>query len=113
MLSVSAVPKLHQLDLVKSNGKTVRVIQSAASKWKQLATRIHFEYNDISRIREDCHWQCQDACSEVCCEWLSGAGGKPTNWTTLITASREAGLSELASDLQVIIPHNSDSESTK
>ena len=75
MLSVSAVPKLHQLDLVRGNGKTVRVIQSAASKWKQLATRLHFEHivNDIRHIREDCHWQCQDACFEVCCEWLSGA----------------------------------------
>ena len=38
--SMSTVPRLHQLDLMKSNGKSVSVIRSAASKWKQLATRL-------------------------------------------------------------------------
>ena len=112
MLSVSAVPKLHQLDLVEGNGETVRVIWSAAPKWKQLATRLYFEYNDITRIRADNHWQCQDVCFEVCSEWLNGADRKPTNWKTLITALREAKLSEIASKLEVIISYNLNSEST-
>lgn len=36
-------------------------------------------------------------------EWLAGVGRKPTNWTTLITALKEAELSEVANDLNAII----------
>ena len=102
-LSLSAIPRLHQLDLIEGNGKTVRVIRTAAAKWKHLATRLYFEYNDISRIEQDSHFQCQNACWQVCCEWLSGEFRKPVTWATLVTALMETELGEVAEDLEMII----------
>ena len=101
--SMSTVPRLHQLDLIKGNCKSVSVIRSAASKWKQLATRLHFEPSDIDRIQFDNPRQCYQACWQVCNEWLSGKGLQPTSWTTLIQALEEAELSEVAKDLTNII----------
>ena len=64
-LSMSTTPRLHQLDLIEDKDKSVKIIWSAASKWKQLATRLHFEPRDISRIRLDNQNQCSDACLQV------------------------------------------------
>ena len=100
---MTAVPRLHQLDLIECEGKHVRIIQTAASKWKRLATRLHFEPSDIDRIRSDYPSQCYDACWQVCREWLEGIGRQPTTWTTLINALDEAKLGESAMDLKTII----------
>ena len=96
------MPRLHQLDLIEGNGKIVKLIRAVASKWERLATRLYFEVNDISRIKRD-RQECEDACREVCCEWLLGEGRKPVTWATLLTALEEAELSEVAKDLKVII----------
>jgi hypothetical protein len=98
-----AVPRLHQLDLMECEGKCVRIIKAAASKWRHLATRMHFEPCDISRIRSDNPIQCYDACWQVCSEWLQGAGRQPTTWSTLIEILEEAELGEIAMDLKNII----------
>ena len=97
------MPRLHQLDLIEGNGKIIRVIRTTAAKWRDMATRLHFEYNDISRIEQDSHFQCQSACWQVCCEWLSGEFRKPVTWATLVTALEEAKLSEVVKDLKIII----------
>lgn len=70
VLSMTAVPRLHQLDLIECEGKCVRIIRTTAYKWKLLATRLHFEPSDISSIRSDNPMECYDACWQVCNEWL-------------------------------------------
>ena len=101
--TTSSLPKLHQLDLIDSNGKTVRVIKQAAAKWESVATRLYFESHDITRIREDYHQQSIKACQTVFIEWLEGRGRKPTTWDTVIKALDEANLSELSADLKVAL----------
>ena len=101
--TISSVPKLHHLDLIKgSDGKTVRVINRAAAKWVSVATRLHFESHDISRIREDCHYQTTKACQTVFIEWLEGKGRTPITWNTVIEALEEADLSKLARELKIV-----------
>ena len=100
---MTAVPRLHQLDIIDCEGKRVRIIQTAASKWKRLATRLYFKPSDINRIRSDNPTECYDACWKVCSEWLEGVGRQPTSWTTLIKALNEAELGEIATDLETII----------
>ena len=100
---MTAVPRLHQLHLIECEGKCVRIIRTAASKWRCLATTLHFEPRDINRIRSDNPTQCYDACWQVCSEWLEGIGRQPTTWTTLIKALNEAELGEIATDLETII----------
>ena len=100
---MTAVPRLHQLDLMEHEGKHVRIINITASRWKFLATRLHFDPSDISRIRSDNPTECYDACWQVCSEWLKGIGRKPTTWTTLIKVLEEADFAETAKDVENII----------
>lgn len=80
------------------------MIDQAAAKWEKVATRLYFESHDISRLREDFPQQSIKACRTVFMEWLQGRGRKPTNWSTVIEALREADLSELATDLKILLP---------
>ena len=96
-------PKLHQVDLIDGNGKTVKVIEQAAAKWERVATRLYFESHDICRIKKDNPLQSFEACQTVFIEWLNGKGRKPISWETLIKALKEADLSKLAADLEVVL----------
>ena len=80
----------------------MRVIKQAAALWESVATRLYFEIDDISRIREDYHQQNVKASRTVFMEWLRGNGRKPTTWNTIIKALEEADLSELAADLKIV-----------
>ena len=99
----SPVSELHQLDLLERNGRTVRVIDTAAAIWDKVALRLHFEHHDIVRIERDCHYQTRPACRTVFSEWLEGKGRQPASWDILIKALREAGLSDAASDLEYVL----------
>lgn len=92
-------PRLYELDLKKSNGKTVRLISRAAADWERVATRLHFEGHEIQTLRAD-HHQAIDACREMFIEWLGGKGRLPKTWETVIVAVEEADLSEVANDLK-------------
>ena len=94
--------KLHQLDLLEGNGKTVRVIDMVASKWEKVALRLHFSGHDISRIERD-HNKSVRACQTMFTEWLEGKGRKPVTWDTLIKALGEAELSQVARDLEIVL----------
>ena len=81
----------------------MRVIKQAAAKWEAVATRFHFEINDITRIKRDVHYQSIDACRAVFKEWLQGNGRKPTTWNIVIKALEEADSSELAGELKIVL----------
>ena len=81
----------------------MRVIERAAAKWVSVATRLHFESHDISRIREDYNQQTIKACQAVFIEWLEGKGRTPTTWNTVIKVLEEADLSELAGELKIVL----------
>ena len=89
--------------MLEYQGRVVKVISKAAHKWKQLATRLHFDFCDIECIDRDCPLHQVDACRQVVGEWLSGKGRKPTSWSTVIEALNEIELSELAEDLKVVL----------
>ena len=93
-------PQEHQLDLVEENGKEVRVIKAIASRWQDVATRLHFDLNDIKCIKRDNHHESKPSCHEMLSLWLNGKGRQPADWETLIKALKEAEFSELAKELQ-------------
>ena len=100
---VISVPKLHQLDFLEGNGRTVRVIKKVATTWEEVALSLHFEASDVSRIERDNHQQSVQASRVVFSEWLEGRGRQPTTWGTLIKALKEAGLQTVANDLERIL----------
>ena len=100
--TVAGRPRLHELDLIASKGKTVNVIGKAACVWEKVATRLYFEGPDISRIQRD-KPQAEDACHTMFIEWLEGKGRTPTTWETVIQALNEARQGELAKDLKEVL----------
>ena len=96
-------PTLHELDLLERKDRTVNVIEKVAYKWEKVATRLHFEFSDIQRIKKDCHHQTVDASRHMFGEWLEGRGRKPVTWATLIKVLNETELAEIARDLEIIM----------
>ena len=56
----------------------------------------------MKTIRAD-NQQCEDACRNMCIEWLEGKGREPKTWQTLLDALKEADFGEVASDLADIL----------
>ena len=102
-LCASKKPRLHELDLLKGNGKTIKVINRTASSWERVALRLHFEGHEIKGMAKDNHYQTEDACRDMFSEWLLGKGREPRTWTTVITALEEADLSEVANNLKQVL----------
>ena len=91
-----------------ADGQVVKVIQRAAAKWKNLATALNFECNDIDAAQLDtanCPSPSQDACRVMLQKWWERAGRKPVNWRTLLKALDEAGCSDIAIDLKKALTH--------
>ena len=96
-------PKMHQLDFLERNGKTVRLIHTVATNWKTVADRLYFKNYDINRIERANHSRKVSACRAMFNEWLNGEGRQPATWNTLIKVLREANLSEIVSDLKDVL----------
>ena len=89
--------------MLEGKNTAVRVIDRVAGVWERVAIRLHFNGDDISRIKKDCHLQTRDASYHVIMEWQMGKRRKPVTWDTLMTALGEAELSEVAKDIQDIL----------
>ena len=99
------MPRLHLLDLVECNGKTLRVIKSAASKWEKLATHLYFDSNRIRSIGWHSHCQPEEACASVFSAWLGGVEGtrQPITWATIVKVLAEIDLGNLSKELKSIL----------
>ena len=80
----------------------MHVINKTACAWEKVATRLHFEGHDISRIRKN-ERQAEDACRTMFSEWLEGKGRTPTTWGTVLQALNEVRQGELANDLEEVL----------
>ena len=98
-------PKIHELDLISHNSKTIRIISSSAARWEKIATRLYFDGNTISAIRRDAHFQVEEACRTVFTVWLGGKEGsrEPKTWATVVAILKEADLGVLSDELNSIL----------
>ena len=88
------------------------MIDKVAHVWEKIATRLHFEGHDISRIRRNEH-KAEDACRTMFVEWLEGKGRTPTTWETVLNALEEAKQRQLAKDLKETLGVNVDISSKR
>ena len=102
---LSQCPRFHELDLIRGNQKTVRVLEGSASKWDGIARRIYFSGNMISQIRTESQNDALRACQSVFTQWLEGKEGlrMPRTWNTVIDVLKEAHLGQLADDLTEVL----------
>ena len=99
------MPRLHELDRVERNGKTVKVVESAACKWEKLATHLYFNPSRIRSIGWNSQFEPEDACMSVFSEWLGGVQGsrQPVTWATLVEVLEEVGLGHLSKELKSVL----------
>ena len=98
LFTVDDTPKLEDLmELTSKSGKKIGVINNAASQWKELAGVLGFRQDDIDSISRT-YPETHEACHHMLAWWLEGDKG-PVTWTSLIHGLRDAGLIELAEDL--------------
>ena len=99
------IPKLHELQqLVDIDGRTVRVMESVAVKWKDVAAALGFNGSRINSLEADVHHMSEDASREMFIKWLSGEHDLrgPTTWATLVQCLREARLVQIAVKIESI-----------
>ena len=80
------------------------MIEEVAGYWEDLARALHFESSVIEHII-NIFYQREDTCQEVLLRWLKGQEEtrQPVNWATLIDSLTEAGVVDIAEDLQAAV----------
>ena len=97
-------PKLYQLQCLQCRGRRVKIIETVAAKWEEVALALHFEGHTIQNIRYDPHIQSIDtACRVMLQKWLDGEGRQPVAWETLMDALIDIGFVAVVEDLQEIL----------
>lgn len=102
-VTVSDRPTLKQLLILNGhNGQRVRVIDSVAAEWEELAIVLGFEPAEINYVKRDYNQNARGACREILTKWLNGECNhdSPITWGTLIQCLIDAGHVGVAEDLQ-------------
>ena len=105
-------PKLQELQVLNSDSgdaKKIRVIDTVAAQWEELAIALGFEAAVINYIRRDHVHDAKGACRDVLGKWLEEEENLrgPVTWTTLIECLVDAGFASLAEALKKVnVPFN-------
>lgn len=96
-------PDIQEFYRIEANGKTVRVISTAAEYWILIATGLNFNTPAIEAKGLDLHQANEAAFSYMLIKWLYGKGGEPPTWETFLKVLNKVHLSELAHQLLVVL----------
>ena len=94
---------LHQLLCLHCQSTTVRILDTIAAQWEDVAIALDFEGSVIETVRQDTHHQSVPACRTIFQKWLAGGGCQPANWSRLIQALTDARLIDLAEQIKNIV----------
>lgn len=91
--------------MLTSTGKLIKVVDSVAFKWVELAIAFGFEGAAIERIKNENFHKSKDSAIKMFDEWLNqGMSGcsrhLPATWITLIQCLFDTELAELANALE-------------
>ena len=98
-------PTLKLLQALKHGEKRVKVIESVAAEWEQLAIALEFDSPVIDYLRRDFNHDAKGAVTQVLTKWLNGESdsGRPITWDTLIQCLNDAGQVGIAEDLDNLL----------
>ena len=108
LLPLSAVPPdsqplLRHLHILRSSsGQTVKVRDSTAARWSNLAVQLDIPPHKIQTIERDCK-DSEHAVDKVIFNWLIGSARQPVTWRTLLEALEDAEFTTLATDLKTVL----------
>ena len=85
----------------------MRILKDGANRRERIAIRLYFEGGMISEISKDSS-DMNQACRTMFVKWLDGDDELrvPRTWETVIKVLREAGLSQLAKNLEATLTEN-------
>lgn len=96
---------LHHLQLLEGYGRSVRLLDNVAPRWTVLAESLGFNKSRIMAIEEHHKESMEEACQEMFIRWLVGEPdlAQPCTWGTLIRCLRQAGFSDIADSVSMIL----------
>ena len=111
MLLTGNKPEIHELQMLKYSDESVlRIMESVAPHWKQVAVALGFNLARIKSIEKGVHYQPDDASFEIFSSWLQGERDlKPPTWEVLIQCLRQANLldiAEMLSNIKIVSSHH-------
>ena len=84
----------------------MRVMETVAARWENLAVALGFDWCVIETIQRDTHFQTTSACRQILQRWLGEKGLHPVTWHTLTEALIEAGYPKLAADVRELLSYH-------
>lgn len=84
-------------------GKKIKVIETAALKWKQLALALNIRHTKVRITERSSMINPEEACSYMLEHWMDSSTREPVNWKTLIEALKEAEFITLAKDVELAL----------
>lgn len=97
----SSKPRLHELQVLKKEHSTIKIIQTVAPKWKELAVALQLRSDDIEEIADEASED--QACEAVFRQWLCGRHRVPVNWSTVVKCLSECGFQGLAEEIGKVL----------
>ena len=95
------VPTIQQLhELQGKDGKTVRIIDTVAPEWEELAMAMGFPAHVISTIRRNNLRDAKGATLQILTQWLEGKSSVPVSWESLVDCLHQAEFSNASLDVQ-------------
>ena len=86
-----------------ASGKKLRIMESVAPQWKQMAVALGFSVAKIKSIEKSKQCQTDDASFEIFSCWLEGEHDlKPPTWDVLTQCLKQANLLDIAEMLNNI-----------
>ena len=103
LLLIGNRPELHELQTLEfSDGKKLRIMETVAPQWKQMAIALGFSVARIKSIEKGAHYQPDNASFEIFSCWLEGEHDlKPPTWNVLIWCLKQANLLDIAEMLLI------------
>ena len=90
------------------SGRTARIMEGVAPKWKDFAILLGFNGPKITSLDRGVQKDPEDACREMFICWLDGGNNqKPVTWESIIECLVDTELSELAINVVKLLTLNS------
>ena len=86
-----------KLNLLNTSGGSI--IQTVASRWKQIGYQLGLDAVAIEAIEADRMYDRESCCRAMFQYWLEGNGIQPVSWDTLIRILRDCHFNALATEV--------------
>ena len=95
------MPTIQQLhELQGKDGKSIRIIDTVAPEWEELAMAMGFPAHVIGTIRRNNIRDAKGATLQILTLWLEGKSSVPVSWESLVDCLYQADFSTVSLDIQ-------------